>query len=153
MARAQQARRISDKDLPTTLLGHLYTNRHPPPLGVCVASRTHWARRFANRAALIRSGIPPSRVTPPASSGTGGAALGGTVPLVSDLTRSSGGPPSRRGREQRAYRLAVTGGVAGAVAVIGAILAAVGVFGWGVPVLAAIIAVVCLLLFRRTVAP
>jgi hypothetical protein len=70
---------------------------------------------------------------------------------VADLTRSSGGPPSRRGREQRAYRLVVTGGIAGAVAVIGAVLAAVGVFGWGVPVLAAIIAVICVVLFRRTV--
>jgi hypothetical protein len=45
----------------------------------------------------------------------------------------------------------VTGGVAGAVAVIGAVLAAVGVFGWGVPILAAIVAVICWLLFRRTV--
>ena len=70
---------------------------------------------------------------------------------MADLTRSSGGPPSRRSREQRAYRLAVTGGVAGAVAVIGAVLAAVGVFGWGVPILAAIVAVICLVLFRRTV--
>ncbi|MEA2363793.1 MAG: hypothetical protein QOD71_2938 [Thermoleophilaceae bacterium] len=70
---------------------------------------------------------------------------------MSDLARSSGGPPSRRGREQRAYRLAVTGGVAGAVTVVGAVLAAIGVLGWGVPVLAAIIAVVCLFLFRRTV--
>ena len=71
---------------------------------------------------------------------------------MSDLTRGSGGPPSRRSREQRAYRLAVTGGVAAAVAVIGAILAAVGVFGWGVPILAAIVAVICVVLFRRTVA-
>jgi hypothetical protein len=70
---------------------------------------------------------------------------------VSDLTRGSGGPPSRRSREQRAYRLVVTGSVAGAVAVIGVVLAAVGVFGWGVPILAALIAVVCLVLFRRTV--
>jgi hypothetical protein len=70
---------------------------------------------------------------------------------VSDLARGSGGPPSRRGREQRAYRLAVTGGVATAVAVIGAVLAVVGVFGWAVPILAALIAVVCLVMFRRTV--
>ena len=55
---------------------------------------------------------------------------------MSDLARSPGGPPSRRGREQRAYRLAVTGGVAGTVAVVGTVLAAVGVFGWGVPFLA-----------------
>jgi hypothetical protein len=72
---------------------------------------------------------------------------------MSDLARSPGGPPSRRAREQRAYRLAVTGGVASAVAVVGAVLAAAGVFGWGVPVLAAIIAVVCVFMFRRTVSP
>ena len=71
---------------------------------------------------------------------------------MSDLARSPGGPPSRRDREQRAYRLAVTGGVASAVAVVGAVLAAVGVFGWGVPVLAAVVAVICFFLFRRTVA-
>ena len=71
---------------------------------------------------------------------------------MADLTRSSGGPPSRRSREQRAYRLVVTGGIAGAIAVIGAVLAAVGVFGWGVPFLAAVVAVICVLLFRRTVA-
>jgi hypothetical protein len=70
---------------------------------------------------------------------------------VSDLTRSSGGPPSRRGREQRAYRLAVTGGVASAVAVVGIVLAAIGVFGWGVPFLAAVIAGVAFVMFRRTV--
>jgi hypothetical protein len=46
----------------------------------------------------------------------------------------------------------VTGGVAGAVAVVGAVLAAIGVFGWGVPVLAAIIAAISIFLFRRTVA-
>jgi putative flippase GtrA len=70
---------------------------------------------------------------------------------MADLTPSSGGPPSRRSREQRAYRLVVTGGVAAAVAVVGAVLAAVGVFGWAVPVLAAVIAVICVVLFRRTV--
>jgi hypothetical protein len=71
--------------------------------------------------------------------------------MSGDLTRRSGGPPSRRAREKRAYQLAVGGGVAGAVAVVGGILALVGVIGWGLPVLAVIIAVVCWLLFRRTV--
>jgi hypothetical protein len=70
---------------------------------------------------------------------------------VNDLARGSGGPPSRRGREQRAFRLVVTGGVATAIAVVGAVLAAVGVFGWAVPILAALIAVVCVVMFRRTV--
>jgi hypothetical protein len=68
------------------------------------------------------------------------------------LSPSSGGPPSRRSRERRAYQLALVGGAAGVVAVVGFILAAVGVFGFGVPFIAAIIAVVCGLLFRRTVA-
>jgi hypothetical protein len=40
--------------------------------------------------------------------------------------------------------------VAAAVAVIGVVLALVGVFGWGVPVLAAIVAAVCYFFFRRT---
>ncbi len=71
--------------------------------------------------------------------------------MSGDLSRRSGGPPSRRGREKRAYQLAVGGGVAGAVAVIGGLLALFGVLGWGVPVLAALIAVVCYFLFRRTV--
>jgi hypothetical protein len=71
---------------------------------------------------------------------------------VSDLARRSGGPPSRRGREARAYRLVVTGGVAAAIAVVGIVLAAVGVFGWGVPFLAALVSAVSFLMFRRTVA-
>ena len=71
--------------------------------------------------------------------------------MSGDLTRRPGGPPSRRGREKRAYQLAVGGGVAGAVAVIGGLLALFGVMGWGLPVLAALIAVVCYFLFRRTV--
>jgi hypothetical protein len=70
---------------------------------------------------------------------------------VSDLTRRPGGPPSRRSREQRAYRLAVTGGVAGAVAVVGAVLAIAGVLGWGLPLIAVVVAAVCFFLFRRTI--
>jgi hypothetical protein len=69
---------------------------------------------------------------------------------MSDLTRRPGGPPSRRSRERQAYRLAVSGGVAGGVAVIGAVLALVGVIGWAVPLLAAIVAAVCVFMFRRT---
>jgi putative flippase GtrA len=72
---------------------------------------------------------------------------------MSELTPRRGGPPSRRSREQRAYRLAVTGGVAGLVAVVGAVLAIAGVLGWGLPIIAAIVAAVCLLFFRRTVSP
>jgi hypothetical protein len=74
-----------------------------------------------------------------------------TVPPVG-LTPSSGGPPSRRSRERRAYQLVLVGSTAGVVAVVGLILAAVGVLGFGIPFIAAIVAVVCLLLFRRAVA-
>ena len=42
---------------------------------------------------------------------------------MSDLSAACGGPPSRRSREQRAYRLVVTGGAAGVVAVVGLVLA------------------------------
>ena len=58
---------------------------------------------------------------------------------------------SRSAREQRAYRLVLAGGASGAVAVVGFVLAIVGVIGFGLPFIAAIVAAVCLLLFRRTV--
>ena len=70
---------------------------------------------------------------------------------MNDLTRPPRSGLSRSSREQRAYRLVVAGGTATAVAVVGLVLAAVGVFGFGVPIIAAIIAVACALMFRRTV--
>lgn len=73
-----------------------------------------------------------------------------TVRIVG-LTPSSGGPPSRRSRERRAYQLVLVGSTAGVVAVVGFILAAVDVVGFGIPFIAAIVAVVCALIFRRTV--
>jgi uncharacterized membrane protein YgaE (UPF0421/DUF939 family) len=57
----------------------------------------------------------------------------------------------RRAREQRAYRLVVAGGTFTAIAVIGFVLAIAGVLGWGIPFIAAVLAVVCVLWFRRTV--
>ena len=65
--------------------------------------------------------------------------------------RSGGGRLPRRTREQRAYRLVLAGGTAGVIAAVGLVLAVVGVIGLGIPILAAIVAVVCWLLFRRTV--
>ena len=70
---------------------------------------------------------------------------------MSDLARRPGGPPSRRAREQRAYRLVLTGGAAGIVAVVGFVLAVIGVMGFAVPVIAAIVVAIIVLLFRRTV--
>jgi hypothetical protein len=70
---------------------------------------------------------------------------------MGDISPRPSGPPSRRGREQRAYRLVLAGAAAGAVAVVSFVLAIAGVLGFGVPFIAAIVAVVCTLLFRRTV--
>ncbi|MEA2422993.1 MAG: hypothetical protein QOF55_2092 [Thermoleophilaceae bacterium] len=60
-------------------------------------------------------------------------------------------PSSRRKTEQRAYGLVLVGGTAAAVAVIGTLLAIFGVVGGGLPLIAAIVAAVSLLLFRSTV--
>jgi hypothetical protein len=69
---------------------------------------------------------------------------------MSDLSKRPGYTP-RRTREQRAFRLVQVGGAAGVVAVVGFVLALAGVIGLGIPLLAAIVAVVCLVLFRSTV--
>jgi hypothetical protein len=72
---------------------------------------------------------------------------------MSDLERRSGSRPSRRQREQRAYNLVLAGGAMGVVFVVGTLLAVLNIIGWSIPILAAILAVVCALLFRRTVRP
>jgi len=69
---------------------------------------------------------------------------------MSDLERRPSQTP-RRARERRAYQLAVTGGGAGLVAIVGLVLSIAGVIGSGLWVLAAIVAVVCAVLFWRTV--
>ena len=70
---------------------------------------------------------------------------------MSDLERRSGSRPSRRKREQRAYNLVMVGSAAALVFAISAVLALVGVLSWTIPILAAIVAVLCAVLFRRTV--
>ena len=57
----------------------------------------------------------------------------------------------RRVREQRAYRLAVTGAGAGIVGVAGIVLSVAGVVGAWLPILALIIAALCAWGFMRTV--
>jgi hypothetical protein len=57
----------------------------------------------------------------------------------------------RRAREQRAYRLLVTGGVAGTAGVVGLVLAVAGVIEATVPLIALIVAAVCLAMFRAIV--
>jgi CHASE2 domain-containing sensor protein len=58
---------------------------------------------------------------------------------------------SRRGREQRAYRLVVAGATAGAIAVVTFVLAIAGALGYGIPFIAAVVALICVFMFRRTV--
>ena len=69
---------------------------------------------------------------------------------MADLDRRGSYTP-RRTREQRAYRLVQVGGAAGVVAAVGFVLALVGVIGFGIPLLAAIVAVVCVVMFRSVV--
>ena len=69
---------------------------------------------------------------------------------MADLSRRGDYTP-RRTREQRAFRLVVAGGTAGAIAVVTFVLAIVGILSFGIPVIAAIVAAVCFFLFRRIV--
>jgi hypothetical protein len=55
----------------------------------------------------------------------------------------------RRVREQRAYRLVVAGGVTGTVGVVGFVLAIAGVVSWTLPIIALIVAALCVFGFTR----
>lgn len=68
---------------------------------------------------------------------------------MSNLDRRSGYTP-RRVREQRAYRMVVLGGAAGTVGVVSLVLAVVGVIGATLPILAFIVAAICIFGFLRT---
>jgi hypothetical protein len=69
---------------------------------------------------------------------------------MADLERSTGSRMTRRQREQRAYQLTIATGALSVVAVVGIVLAAIGVISFGLPIAAVILAVVCGLLLRRT---
>jgi hypothetical protein len=69
---------------------------------------------------------------------------------VADIQKRDSYTP-RRVREKRAYQLVVTGSVAGAVFVVSVVLSIIGAIGATLPVISLIVAVICLLLFRRTV--
>jgi hypothetical protein len=69
---------------------------------------------------------------------------------VADLEPSRSRSP-RSTREQRAYRLAVAGGVSAAATVVGFILTVAGVIGIGIPLILAGVTAVCVLLFRAAV--
>lgn len=69
---------------------------------------------------------------------------------MADLEKRGSYTP-RRTREQRAYRLAVTATGAGVIGVAGILLAAVGVVGAWLPIIALLVAAACALGFMRTV--
>ena len=69
---------------------------------------------------------------------------------MADIEKRGGYTP-RRVRERRAYQLVVTGGVASAVFVVSLVLSIAGVIGGTLPVISIIVAVICLVMFRRTV--
>jgi uncharacterized membrane protein len=69
---------------------------------------------------------------------------------MSDLERRPSSPLSRRQRERRAFQLVLATAVLSAIAVVGVVLAIVGAIGGSVPFLAAVLAVVCGLVLRRT---
>ncbi len=69
---------------------------------------------------------------------------------MADLERRGSYTP-RRVREQRAFRLMVTGGTAGVIGVVGLVLAIAGVTSAGWPIIALLLAAVCLVAFRATV--
>ena len=71
---------------------------------------------------------------------------------MSDITPRPNRTPSRRSREDRAYKLVLAGSTAAVIAVVTFVLALVGVLGgYGITILAAIVAVVCGWMFRRTI--
>jgi hypothetical protein len=67
---------------------------------------------------------------------------------MSNLDRRRGYTP-RRVREQRAYRMVVVGGAAGAVGVVSLVLAIVGIIGATLPIVAFIVAALCVFGFLR----
>jgi hypothetical protein len=70
---------------------------------------------------------------------------------MSSLEPGRGSRLSRRDRERRGYQLVMAGGGASVVAVVGFVLAIAGVIGYGLPLVAVVVAVICFILFRRLV--
>jgi hypothetical protein len=74
----------------------------------------------------------------------------GTLHGVADIQKRGSYTP-RRQRERRAYQVVMVGGVAGLVGVVGIVLAAIGTVGAGLPIVALIVAAICIVMFRRMV--
>jgi len=69
---------------------------------------------------------------------------------MANIERSRGSRLSRAQRTDRAYKLTVATGGLAVAAVVGVALAIAGVIGWGLPLLAIVLAVVLGLWLRRT---
>ena len=69
---------------------------------------------------------------------------------MADIERSGGRRLTRAQREKRAYQLTLATGALAVAAVVGIILAVVGVIEFGLPILLAVLAGVSGLLLRRT---
>jgi hypothetical protein len=69
---------------------------------------------------------------------------------VGELETRGGNTP-RRVREQRAYRLVVSGSAAGVIGVVTLVLAIAGIVSAAIPVIAMIVAALCAWAFSRTV--
>jgi hypothetical protein len=74
----------------------------------------------------------------------------GTLTDMADIQKRGSYTP-RRAREQRAYRLAVTGAGAGVVGIVGIVLSIAGVVGAWLPIIALIVAALCAFGFMRAV--
>ena len=85
----------------------------------------------------------------PIAAAPGGGAGRYASRTVSNLDRRSSYTP-RRVREQRAYRMVVVGGVAGAVGVVTLVLSIAGLIGATLPIIAFIVAAICVFGFLRT---
>lgn len=72
---------------------------------------------------------------------------------MSDLERRRGATPSRRAREQRAYRLVLATGGFTTLFVASLVLSILGIVSGSWVVLMAVLAVICGLLLRRTLRP
>ena len=71
---------------------------------------------------------------------------------MTDLSPRPDRTPSRRQREDRAYKLVLAGSAAAVIAVVTFVLAIVGVLsGYGIPIIALLVAALCGWMFRRTV--
>jgi len=70
---------------------------------------------------------------------------------MTGLEPRGGSRMTRKQREQRAYRLVLATGGLSVVAVVGVVLAVLGIVGASLPIMAAVLGVICFVLFRRTV--